>query len=70
MKCCSKCGNDKLIEGVRYCLNCGADVEKQCSDNVKCCAKDKVNADVNHDVNEDGKCLVKTRLSVELFEII
>ena len=65
MKVCLKCGNDKLIEGVRYCLKCGANVEKEKNHNVNKC----VNDDVNKNVNEDGKCLVKTRLSVELFEI-
>lgn len=67
MKVCSKCGNDQLIKGIKYCLKCGANVEK---DNVKCCVKDKVNNDVNENVNNSDKCLVKTRLSVELFEII
>lgn len=70
MKCCSKCGNDKLIEGIKYCLNCGAEVEKCCSDDVKCCGNEKVNKCVNHDVNEDGKYVVKTRMSVEVLEII
>lgn len=27
MKCYSKCGNDKLTKGMRYCLNCGFEVE-------------------------------------------
>lgn len=62
MKVCSKCGNDKLIEGIRYCLKCGADVEET---NVK----EKSNECVNEDVNDKGKCVVKSRLSVELFEI-
>ena len=65
MKVCSKCGNNKLIEGVKYCLNCGADLEKNKSENVKCCVKNKT----DENVNENEKCLVKTRLSVELFEI-
>jgi len=67
MKCCSKCGNDKLLNGIKYCLKCGANVEKE---NVKCCVNDKEENCVNKNVNENGNCLVKTRLSVELFEII
>ena len=57
MKKCLKCGNEKLIEGVRYCLKCGHNIEK-----------DKNNS-INKNVNKDGNCVVKTRLSVELFEI-
>lgn len=62
MKVCTKCGNDKLIEGIRYCLQCGADVENVSTNKDKCCDNKK-------NENADDKCLVKTRLSVELFEI-
>ena len=65
MKKCLKCGNEKLIEGVRYCLKCGHNVEKDKNTN----ANKSVNKDVNENVNQDGNCIVKTRLSVELFEI-
>lgn len=62
MKKCSKCGNEKLIEGIKYCLQCGADVEDAKANKQDCCcAKEKT--------TEDGKSIVKTRLSVELFEI-
>ena len=47
MKCCSKCGNTKSIEGIKYCLNCGSELEK----NVKCCTKKEEN-NVNRDVND------------------
>lgn len=56
MKCCSKCGNEKLIEGVKYCLNCGADLEK----NVKCCAKENDNI-VNNSVNANDKLIEKIK---------
>jgi len=69
MKVCSKCGNDKLIQGIRYCLKCGADIENNSVNNEKCCVKENVNSCVNKDVNNKDKCVVKTRLSVELFEI-
>lgn len=65
MKCCSKCGNKKLIEGIKYCLNCGAEVEKD----VKCHCGEKCKCNTNKSSNKDDKCVVKTRLSVELFEI-
>ena len=65
MKCCSKCGNNKLIKGIKYCLNCGAEVEKD----VKCQCGEKCECNTTESVNKDDKCLVKTRLSVELFEI-
>lgn len=65
MKCCSKCGNTKLIEGIKYCLNCGAEVEK----NIKCHCDEKCECNKKESVNKEDKCLVKTRLSVELFEI-
>lgn len=66
MKVCRKCGNDKLIEGIKYCLNCGADVEPVDTNHGKCC----VNEDVNKDVNHPEKSIIKTRLSVEVLELV
>lgn len=60
MKYCSKCEN-KLIEGVRFCLNCGADVNS-----VKCEAKKTV----NKDVKDTKKCKPKSRLDTRLFDVI
>ena len=65
MKCCSNCGNEKLIEGIRYCLNCGAEVEKD----IKCNCGENCDCNKNKSETKDGKCVVKPRLSVELFEI-
>ena len=65
MKCCLKCGNENLIEGIKYCLNCGAEVEND----AKCCCDEKCECKKNVCKTKDDKCVVKTRLSVELFEI-
>lgn len=65
MKCCSKCGNTKLIEGIKYCLNCGAEVKKD----VECHCDENCECNANKRTKKDDKCVVKTRLSVELFEI-
>ena len=82
MKCCPKCGNDKLIKGIRYCLNCGTEVEVK----SKTKAKEKFCPDCDNKLIEGiGYCLecgkkvgekeekrrvTKSRLSVELFEIL
>lgn len=65
MKCCSKCGNEKLIEGIKYCLNCGSEVKKD----TKCSCGENCECNKNKNETKDDKCVVKTRLSVELFEI-
>lgn len=65
MKYCPKCEN-KLIEGLKYCFKCGADVDEK---NVKSHTIKNVNEDVNDDVNSNSKNQVKTRLSVEVFDV-
>ena len=47
---------------MKSCSNCGAEVE---NNDVKHC----VNENVKQNDNEKSNCVVKTRLSVELFEI-
>lgn len=57
MKYCSKC-EGKLIEGLKYCFNCGADVEK--AENHKKGNKKGTAKKGNH----------KSRLDTRLFDII
>lgn len=37
MKYCPKCGIDKLIKEIRYCLNCGTEVEIKTKSKEKFC---------------------------------
>ena len=67
MKYCSNCEN-KLIEGLKYCFKCGADVETNMSnDNVNHDNNVNVNSNVNDDVNEKAKS--NSRLSAGVFDI-
>ena len=61
MKYCPKCEN-KLIEGLRYCFKCGADVD---TNNVK----KNTEKDVNKNVNESKANKVRTRMSVEVIDV-
>ena len=57
MKSCSKCGN-KLIEGLKYCFKCGADVDEK-----------SVKKETPNTVKQETKkCKVKSRLSTEVFD--
>lgn len=57
MKTCSKCDN-KLIEGLKYCFNCGADVDEK---SVK-------SSETKNVKKETKNCKAKSRLSTEVFD--
>lgn len=57
MKSCPKCGN-KVIEGLKYCFTCGADIDEKV---VKQASTKTVK-------KEEKKCKAKSRLSSEVFE--
>ena len=78
MKSCPKCGNDKLIKGIRYCLNCGAEVEAKPKEKLCLDCGNKLIEGVGYCLEcgrkvgekEEQRCVTKSRLSVELLEIL